>query len=179
MLERRLPMLGAGDVHDAELAAVLERAAQLSTPKPDWYLTLGHAPDMAVAYARFWDLTHRGGRVDHTIKELMRLTIATLLDCDFCAEQRSTLALDGGLDAAAAQACAMPDFDHPDPRTRAAVRFARAMAIDGPGSDAGWDAVYRELRAVFDDAEIVELGCFAAIAVGGVKLSRSFNAETS
>jgi hypothetical protein len=27
---------------------------------------------------------------------------------------------------------------------------------------------------VFDDAEVVELGCFAAIAVGGVKLSRSY-----
>src|SRR5579875_1596606 len=59
----RVPRLSPEEVTDPELQAVLERAEKLSTPKPEWYLTLGHAPQMAVEYARFWDLTHRGGRV--------------------------------------------------------------------------------------------------------------------
>ena len=42
---------------------------------------------------------------------------------------------------------------------------------------ASFDGVYRELRAVFDDAEVVELGCFAAIAIGGVLLSRSLQID--
>lgn len=41
------------------------------------------------------------------------------------------------------------------------------------GGDAKYDAVYDELKQVFSYSEIVELGCFAAIAIGGVKLSRS------
>jgi AhpD family alkylhydroperoxidase len=154
---------------------VLARAEQLSTPKPAWYLTLGTNPELAVGYARFWDLTHRGGRVEHTIKELMRIAISTLLGCEFCAEQRSNVALGEGLDPATADACAMPDFNHPDPRTRAALRYARALTLDSPSSPCQWDPVYAELNECFDDAEIVELGCFAAIAIGGVKLSRSLN----
>lgn len=88
------------------------------------------------------------------------------------------MALDHGLDEDDARACALPGFDHPDPRTRAAVRYARALVLDAPGDDGSqFDAVYAELRSVFSDAEVVELGCFAAIAIGGVKLSRSLRIE--
>lgn len=171
----RIEPLDPAAVTDPELRGVLERAERLSTPKPAWYLTLGHDPEMAVGYARFWDLTHRGGRVEHTVKELMRIAISTLLGCEFCADQRSVRALEEGLDEEAARACAMPDFDHPDPRTRAALRYARALTLDGPANPVDWDPVYAELRQSFTDAEVVELGCFAAIAIGGVKLSRSIN----
>ena len=53
------------------------------------------------------------------------------------------------------------------------LRYARALVLDSPGDDgSAFDAVYADLRSVFGDAEIVALGC-AAIAIGGVKLSRS------
>lgn len=174
----RLAPVPRDAVTDPRLQAVLERAEILSTPKPAWYLTLAHNPDMALSYAMFWDETHRGGRVEHTIKELMRIAIAQLLGCGFCAEQRSVMAVDHGLDEDDARACALPGFDHPDPRTAAALRYARALVLDSPGDDgSAFDGVYAELRSVFTDAEIVELGCFAAIAIGGVKLSRSLRIE--
>ncbi len=169
----RLTRVPESEITDPELLAVLERAERLSTPKPAWYLTLAHSPDMAKGYAAFWDLTHRGGQVEHTIKELMRITVAALLDCTFCADQRSVLALEQGLEEAEARACALPDFNHPDPRTRAALRYARALTLDGDD----FDEVYAELHDVFSDAEIVELGCFAAIAIGGVSLSRSLQID--
>jgi AhpD family alkylhydroperoxidase len=171
----RLEQVPRDAISDPALLDVLDRAERLSTPKPAWYQTLAHAPDMAVAYSRYWDLTHRGGQVEHTTKELMRIAISTLLGCGFCADQRSVMALDQGLDEDAAVACALPDFDHPDPRVRAALRYARALVLDGPGAGTDWDAIYAELRGEYSEAEIVELGCFAAIAVGGVKLSRSLN----
>lgn len=171
----RITPIARETVDDPELLMVLERAERLSTPKPSWYLTLGHEPEMAVGYADYWELTHRGGHVDHRIKELMRIAVSTLLGCEFCAEQRSVIAVAGGLDEEVAVACAAPDFDHPDARTRAALRFARGMVFDGPATPVDWDSVYDELQSVFSPAEIVELGCFAAIAVGGVKLSRSLN----
>ena len=171
----RLPRVPRDEIEDPRLLEVLARAEQLSTPKPAWYETLAHAPDMAVAYARYWDLTHRGGSVEHTTKELMRIAISELLGCGFCADQRSVLAVEEGLDEADARTCALPDFNHPVPRVRAALRFARALTLDRPGNDQDWDAVYEDLSRVFSPAEIVELGCFAAIAIGGVKLSRSLN----
>jgi AhpD family alkylhydroperoxidase len=171
----RLPRVAAEEVSDPELLEVLERAERLSTPRPEWYLTLGSNPEMATGYARYWDLTHRGGGVEHGTKELMRIAISTLLGCEFCAEQRSVVALEEGLDEDAAGACALPDFDHPDPRTRAALRYARALVADSPQTPVAWDPVYAELGECFSPAEIVELGCFAAIALGGVKLSRSLS----
>lgn len=173
----RLQPVAVEDVTDPDLLAVIDRAERLSTPKPAWYLTLAHDPEMAKGYAAYWDLTHRGGRVEHTTKELMRIAIAQLLDCDFCAAQRSVRALEDGLSEADAEACALPDFDPPDPRTRAAVRYARALVLSR--ADADFDAAYADLRTVFTDAEIVELGCFAAIAIGGVILSRSLRIESA
>lgn len=164
------------EIDDPELVAILERAERLSTPKPAWYLTLAHNPQMAKAYAAYWETTHRGGIVEHRVKELMRIAIAQLLDCAFCADQRSALALDGGLEEPEAAACALPTFEHPDPRTRAALHYARSLATTPDPSAFG--AVYDELSAVFSDAEIVELGCFAAIAIGGVVLSRSLQIRT-
>lgn len=171
----RLPQLPREQIEDPELEAILDRAARLSAPKPAWYLTLAHEPAMAKAYAAYWDTTHRGGRVEHTTKELMRIAIAALLGCDFCAEQRSALAVDDGLDEEVAQACALPLFDHPDSRVRAALRYAKALAVES--DPAVFDTVYADLRSVFDDGEIVELGCFAAIAIGGVLLSRSLQID--
>lgn len=174
----RLPQVPIDEIQDERLLAVLDRAERLSTPKPAWYRTLAHAPEMAIAYAQYWDLTHRGGQVEHTTKELMRIAISQLLGCDFCAEQRSARALDEGLEEIDAQACALPNFDHPDRRVRAALRYARALALDRPGDDgSAFDAVYEELRSVYNDAEIVELACFGAIVIGGVKVSRSLRIE--
>ena len=93
----------------------------------------------------------------------------------FCADQRSVLAQEQGLDETDAQRCALPAYDHPDPRVRAALRYARALALER--DPAAFDEVYAELRRVFDDAEVVELGCFAAIAIGGVTLSRSLQID--
>lgn len=172
----RIPALTWEEVSDPDLLQVLENAERLSTPKPAWYLTLAHNPEMAKGYAAYWDLTHRGGRVEHTVKELMRIVIAQFLDCDFCADQRSVLALEQGLDESQVEMCSRPDFEHPDPRTRAALRFARALTLD-TSDDSLFDKVYADLHEVFDEAEIIELGCFAAIAIGGVKLSRSLRIE--
>jgi AhpD family alkylhydroperoxidase len=171
----RLPQVERRQVTDPELEAVLERAERLSTPKPTWYLTLAHSPEMAKAYAAYWEATHRGGRVEHTTKELMRIAISQLLGCDFCAAQRSVQALEHGLDEGDAATCALPAFDHPEPRVRAALAYARALVLETEPT--AFDSVYTELRAVYSDAEVVELGCFAAIAIGGVTLSRSLQID--
>lgn len=172
----RIPSVSREDINDADLQEVLAQAEKYSTPKPEWYLILAHNPEIAKAYAEFWNITHRGGIVDHNIKELMRIAIAQILDCDFCANQRSVVAIDNDLDEEIAAVCALPNFHHPDPRTRAALRYARVLVLDN-ADDQAYDDVYKELHEVFDDGEIVELGCFAAIAIGGVKLSRSLRIE--
>ncbi len=64
----RLPQVPRDEVDDPRLREVLARAERLSTPKPAWYLTLAHSPEMAIAYADYWETTHRGGQVEHTTR---------------------------------------------------------------------------------------------------------------
>lgn len=169
----RLAARAVEEIEDQEVVEILRRAERQSAPKPEWYLVLAHSPEMAKAYAAFWDATHRGGQVEHKTKELMRILIADLLACDFCSEQRSAQALEQGLKEEEVQACLLAQAEHPDPRVRAALGFARAIVQDAGAAES--DRVYDELKAQFTPAEIVELGCFAAIAIGGVKLSRTLS----
>jgi alkylhydroperoxidase family enzyme len=72
------------------------------------------------------------------------------------------------------RACARPDFDHPDPPTRAALRFARTLVLDD-GEDA---ARYAELQEHFSWAQIIELVSFFCLVLGDVRMVKSFGLES-
>jgi alkylhydroperoxidase family enzyme len=71
---------------------VIERSKVTKSPPPAWYRTMGQNPEVAVEFARYWDMLHRGGTVPHEIKELARIQIAQIVGCEFCARQTSPLA---------------------------------------------------------------------------------------
>jgi len=145
-----LPQIRDEDVTDPELAAVIEAAATTKSPPQSWYRTMGNNPDVAKEFARYWDMLHRGGTVDHSIKELARLQIAQMIGCEFCARQISPLAQVTDEEKAS---CAMPHWDHPDPKTRAALHYA------------------------FKAAEIVELSAFFCLTAGGNRMAKSWGIE--
>ena len=62
------------------------------SPPPGWYRTIGTNPEVAKAFAAYWDLLDRGGSVPHGIKELCRIQIAQMVGCEFCARQTSRTA---------------------------------------------------------------------------------------
>jgi AhpD family alkylhydroperoxidase len=171
---RRMPLVDVRRLQDSELDRIIEQAQRWSTPKPAWYQTLASNPSIAKAFAHYWDTAFRAGRVEHEIKELMRIAVAQLLGCSFCASQRSVQASEGGLTEEAIAQCALPDVHHPDRRTRAALRLARELALDHAGKDpARFDAVYTELREVFDDEEVIELAGICVLFIGGTHVARS------
>jgi len=173
-----MPLVEVTALGDPELDQVIENARRWSTPKPAWYQTLASNPAVAKAFANYWDVAFRAGRVEHHIKELMRISVAQLLGCSFCSTQRSTKARETGLAEQDIERCAMPDFGHPDPRTRAALRLARELALDNASKDPGrFDDVYRELHEVFDDEEIMELAGICVLFVGGTHVARSLGID--
>ncbi len=176
--ERRMPLVDVSSLADPELDRIIEQSRRWSTPKPAWYQTLASNPGVAKAFAQYWDLAFRNGRVEHEIKELMRLTIAQLLGCSFCADQRSTAAVDGGLSEDTIERCTLPDFEHPDRRTRAALRLARELALDNASRDPSrFDRVYADLHEVFDDEEIMELAGICVLFLGGTHVARSLGID--
>jgi alkylhydroperoxidase family enzyme len=174
----RMPLVDISRLNDPELDRIIDKARRLSTPKPAWYQTLASNPKVAKAFAQYWDTAFRSGRVEHEIKELMRISVAELLGCSFCSTQRSAQALEGGLGEQAIESCALPDFRHPDPRTRAALRLARELALDDASKDPSrFDAVYAALHEVFDNEEIMELAGICVLFVGGTRLARSLGID--
>jgi alkylhydroperoxidase family enzyme len=57
------------------------------SPPVAWYRTMAHNPEVAAAFATYWEMLHRGGTVPHEIKELARIQIAQMVGCEFCARQ--------------------------------------------------------------------------------------------
>jgi alkylhydroperoxidase family enzyme len=171
MERTNLPPVDRDRVADSPLEALVERAEATKSPPVSWYLTMGHNPEVAKGFADYWELLHRGGRVPHEIKELCRIQIAQMIGCDFCARQRSPLA--ESLTDVELRSCALPHWEHPDPRVRAALHYARTLTLDD-GRD---EEVYEELREHYTEAEIVELAAFFCLTAGGNRMAKSWGIE--
>lgn len=166
-----VPQIDRDAIADQELRQVVDAAEVTKSPPPSWYLTMGQNPDVAKGFAEYWDALHRGGLVEHEIKELARLQIAQMIGCEFCARQTSPLA--EGITEEERTSCARPDWEHPDPRTRAALHYARTLTLDD-GRD---DEVYAELREHYGNDEIVELAAFFSLTMGGNRMAKSWGIE--
>ena len=159
------------DNADPGLGEVIERAKVTKSPPPAWYRTMGQNQEVAKEFAKYWDMLHRGGTVPHGIKELARIQIAQIIGCEFCARQISPLA--ASITQAEKMSCALPNWDHPDPKTRAALHYARTLTLDD-GRDA---EVYTELRNFYTNAEIIELSAFFCLTAGGNRMAKSWSIE--
>ena len=69
--------------------------------------------------------------------------------------------------------CALPDWEHPEPKTRAALHYARTLTLDD-GRDA---EVYAELKKYYSNAEIIELSAFFCLTAGGNRMAKSWSIE--
>lgn len=158
------------EIGDPELREVIERAGVTKSPPPSWYRTMAHNPEVAKEFARYWDMLHRGGEVQHRIKELCRIQIAQIVGCEFCSGQMSPVA---GITEQEKSSCALPNWEHPDPRTRAALHYARTLTLDD-GRDA---EVYAELHGLYTPSEIIELAAFFMLTMGGNRMAKSWSIE--
>jgi alkylhydroperoxidase family enzyme len=159
------------DTADPGLREVIERAKVTKSPPPAWYRTMGQNPEVAKAFAGYWDMLHRGGSVAHEIKELARIQIAQIVGCEFCARQTSPLA--SAITEEEKRSCALPNWEHPDPKTRAALHYARTLTLDD-GRD---KEVYAELKKFYSNAEIIELSAFFCLTAGGNRMAKSWSIE--
>jgi alkylhydroperoxidase family enzyme len=69
--------------------------------------------------------------------------------------------------------CALPNWEHPDPKTRAALHYARTLTLDH-GRD---NEVYEELKEYYTNAEVIELAAFFCLTAGGNRMAKSWSIE--
>ncbi len=71
----RLEVLTADQIRDPELRAMMEASGD------EMYGVYGHCPDLFKAFLRFYRPAKYGGQLPFALKELVRLRIAALNEC--------------------------------------------------------------------------------------------------
>jgi len=150
--------------------ALMADAAEAGTPHPDTYRVLDAVPELMRTFHDHWRAMFDHGVVERPLKELVRRKIANYHECVTC----KSVAVDSDsdrMDVKLQASYAWRDAPELDDRERAAMWLVDHLM----GHDDAVDDVYAELHRHFADAEIVELGWFAAFNVGTIPFVRSWN----
>ena len=79
----RLSYVDPNSIEDPEIRAFIEEAERVGTPRPEIQLIRAHVPAVIRSFVYTWQSVFKIGIVDHDLKELLRLRVATSLDCQY------------------------------------------------------------------------------------------------
>lgn len=165
----RLPLVPLSEFPPG-LRAVTERgrsSGMLSTTAP--VQVWAHRPEVAAAWLQALEQLHTHGLLGARLRELVRLKIASITNCQACRlASKSDTVTEADLANLADLACLAPDSDRFSPPERAALRYAQLFADDYTAID---DTVYAELARWFSVPEVVELNLFCALMLAGGRMT--------
>ncbi|MBM3490769.1 MAG: carboxymuconolactone decarboxylase family protein [Alphaproteobacteria bacterium] len=130
---------------------------------------VANAPELLDWYLDgFYGQIFAKGRVANRIKQLARMKLSTMHGCAYCNKGNAKAALAAGVTQAQLDRLHDVDGGPYDPAEKAVLRLAEQMVMqnfDGYLSK----SLYDQLRAHFDDGQIVELGIVLAVLTGMAK----------
>jgi alkylhydroperoxidase family enzyme len=166
--------LEPAEIHDPELLELIARCEQLAVPDALLPRILARVPIYAKALLRAMLLSHCEGKVDHKLKEIIRISLARTAGDQYFAGLRSAKATQQGLDEQKIEAGAGNFEDDPSfsPAEKCALRYAKLMYLEPSAVDAGF---YAEMKKHFSEAQIMELGAFIAFHYGMQVFARTLD----
>ena len=163
------------EIRDPELQALIARCEALGVPDALFPRILARVPAYAKALLRALLVSHTEGRVDHRLKEIIRVQLARTSGDTYFATLRSTQATKQALSEVMIDAGSGKVED--DPRFTAAekwaLRYAREMYLNPELVDA---AFYAAGKQHYTEAQIMELGAFIAFHYGMQTFMRTLHA---
>lgn len=157
-----------------DLQAAFDRSMELRGDATFFEVFANH-PDLYRWYTKsFYGEVFYGGLVDTRIKELVRFRLSTIHGCRFCNQGNRVAALEAGLSEEDVDAVGNYEGSSLAPREKAALRLADQMLLTNPGGVLD-DALYRELREYYSNAEILELGVVLGVLAGMAKFLFAFD----
>jgi alkylhydroperoxidase family enzyme len=134
---------------------------------------MAHKPDTAAGFVKFFGAL-RGDRIlPERMAELMRLRIAFHNQCRSCMAIRYAPATADGVDEALVCSLERPaEADNLTEQEKLAIDYGERLATNHLSID---DAYYDKLKSMFTEAEIVELGVYAAICIGMGRLAATWD----
>ena len=71
------------DSVDEDVREFIEAARRTGTPRPEIQAVRAQQPDVLRAFVHSWKVLFKGGVVDFHLKELLRMRVASTLDCNY------------------------------------------------------------------------------------------------
>ena len=166
MTVARLPLVPLADfpapLDEAMRRGVETRMLSSTVPVQVW----AHRPQAALAWLALLDQFHNHGVLDGRLRELVRLRIASITQCQACQLARKSDRVDA--QDLEALNCQRIDSDHFAPAERAALAYAELFATDAHAVGEGHFAALAEH---FSTAETVELQMFCALMLAGGRMT--------
>ena len=159
------PALAPDTIQDVDLQAAIAQDAADGLGDSLWLRVMGRKPAESVAFYRFYRQSGWDGNVDHALKEIIRVRLARLAGDAYFRNLRSQAARTAGLTEARIEAgCGDVDNDPSfSEAERMAIHYADLMFRDKPQLDA---AFYDRLKQHYSEAQIMEMGTWAALTWG-------------
>jgi alkylhydroperoxidase family enzyme len=132
-----------------------------------------HAPGLLVGYGMFEQATAKQGRVEERLKVLAETKAAALVNCEFCCDIASSLALEAGVTEE--QLLALPRYRESgafDALERLVLDYAAAMSRTPTEVS---DELFAALREHFDERQMVELTNVIAIENMRARFNSAFD----
>jgi len=79
----RISYVDPTTIDDPEVREFIEEAERVGTPRPEIQLIRAHVPAVIRSFVYTWNSVFKSGIVEHELKELLRLRVATSLDCQY------------------------------------------------------------------------------------------------
>ncbi len=162
----RLPLVPTGafphSLAEAVQRGVETRMLSSTVPVQVW----AHRPKAALAWLALLDQFHNHGLLDARLRELVRLRIASITQCQACQLARKSDCVDE--QDIEALNCLQADSAFFAPAERAALTYAQLFATDPHAVDAQHFAA---LELHFSTAEVVELQMFCALMLAGGRMT--------
>ncbi|HWB89244.1 MAG TPA: carboxymuconolactone decarboxylase family protein, partial [Acidimicrobiia bacterium] len=133
-----------------------------------------HVPAAFWAFANSWRDIFKNGVCEHAVKELCRLYVSRSVQCDYCGNQRSMKAAASGvMEQEVKDLLNFEKSSRYTEKQKAALAYAEAITWHLDTDDDFWERMYRH----FDEAELVELGCFVGLTMGQQSWLRLLNID--
>jgi alkylhydroperoxidase family enzyme len=159
----RIAMLGLEQM-PVELREAIARgqdSRMLSSSKP--VQVWAHRPQVALAWLALMENLHCDSLLEERLRELLRLKIASITNCQACQVARKS-------DQVSEQdiACLASDSERFSPAEQVALRFAELFASDYMAIG---DEHYAQLAQYFTSAQVVELNMYCALMLAGGRMT--------
>ena len=78
-----ISMLDIADLEKTELGPYIKKALRESAPDPAFHAMMGHNPELSKAMYIAWGTVFQTGKVDHKLKEIIRVKLSRAADCNY------------------------------------------------------------------------------------------------